>query len=434
MSHPTPSPHPQATPVASDHEARRDPWGTVVLLLFVAVLNYIDRLLPGVLAEPIRQDLNLSDTALGIINGFGFLLVYAVAGIAISRFADRGMFAPVIAISLGLWSLTTAIGSLAQNGWQLGASRLGVAVGEAGSLPAAQAFIAASFSPGNRGRALSLLSLGSVLGTLLSLTGGGLMAEWIGWRMTFAAMGLLGLLFAPIVYIWMRRIPLLPVPVIPAGNRGKWTDLFRTRSAILIVIAGGLIATGGYTGSAFNAAFLMRVHGLSVADLGLQLGLASGLAGIIGLGAAGWAADKLSQSSPRWTIAVLAITMAMATPITLFAYLTSSSEIAIIAIAAGSACTHVYLPLTIVALYRLVPSHLRARTSATFLFVTAMLGGAGPLIAGMISDSMAPAYGTEALRYALMIIPMLGVISAILYMLASRAYLLDIERTSGSAG
>jgi len=108
------------TSLATDHGASsvgfnsRDsaPWGAVALLVLIGILNYLDRALPAILAEPIRRDLHLSDTALGLVNGLGFALVYALAGIPIARFADRGRYGVVISLSLGFWSIMTGLGGL----------------------------------------------------------------------------------------------------------------------------------------------------------------------------------------------------------------------------------------------------------------------------------------------------------------------------------
>src|SRR6185295_1195754 len=110
-------------------------WAAVAVLSLVGTLNYVDRFLPGVLAEPIKRELALSDTAIGVINGFGFLIVYAVLGIVIARVADRGIFGTVIAGCLTLWGAMTMLGGAVQSGFQLALTRVGVAVGEAGSTP-----------------------------------------------------------------------------------------------------------------------------------------------------------------------------------------------------------------------------------------------------------------------------------------------------------
>lgn len=107
------------------------PWTAVVLLMLLTVVNYLDRLLPGILAESLKHDLGLSDTFLGVLNGVAFLAVFAVAGIPIARLADRGRYGAVISGSLALWSAMTTLGGLAASGWQLAVTRMGVALGEA---------------------------------------------------------------------------------------------------------------------------------------------------------------------------------------------------------------------------------------------------------------------------------------------------------------
>ena len=116
--------------ITPSHKQRHSPrraWTAVAALAVVGTLNYADRNLPSVLAEPIRVDLSLSDTAIGVINGFGFLAVYALLGIVVSRITDRGLYGSVIAASLALWGAMTMVGGAAQSGLQLGLTRIGVA-------------------------------------------------------------------------------------------------------------------------------------------------------------------------------------------------------------------------------------------------------------------------------------------------------------------
>lgn len=170
---------------ARDTQAEHSPsraWTAVVVLALVGTLNYVDRFLPGVLAEPIKKDLALSDTAIGVINGFGFLVVYAVVGILIARIADRGLFGTVIAGCLTLWGSMTMLGGAVQSGFQLALTRVGVAVGEAGSTPAAHAYVARNFAPDKRSAPLAVTTMAIPLASAASLLGGGLLAESLGWR------------------------------------------------------------------------------------------------------------------------------------------------------------------------------------------------------------------------------------------------------------
>ena len=140
--------------VEQTHSVRRA-WVAVTLLAVVGTLNYADRFLPAVLAEPIKNDLALSDTAIGVINGFWFLAVYAVLGLVIARIADRGAFGLVISTCLTLWGAMTMLGGAVQSAFQLALTRVGVAVGEAGSTPAAHAYVARNFPPERRAAPLA---------------------------------------------------------------------------------------------------------------------------------------------------------------------------------------------------------------------------------------------------------------------------------------
>ena len=189
-------------------------WAAVAVLFLVGTLNYVDRFMPGVLAEPIKQDLALSDSAIGVLNGFGFLIVYAVPGIVIARLADRGIFGTIIAGCLMLWGAMTMLGGAVQSGIQLALTRVGVAVGEAGSAPAAHAYVARNFVPEKRSAPLAVITMSIPLASAASLLVGGLLAQSLGWQMAFVVMGGMSVLLAPLV-LWSGWQP--AEPAHPAG-------------------------------------------------------------------------------------------------------------------------------------------------------------------------------------------------------------------------
>ncbi|MEC9322496.1 MAG: MFS transporter, partial [Actinomycetota bacterium] len=215
------------------HRPRRA-WAAVSVLAVVGTLNYADRFLPAVLAEPIRQDLALSDTAIGIINGFGFLAVYALIGIPIARISDRGAYGLVISGCLTLWGAMTMLGGAVQSGFQLALTRVGVAIGEAGSTPAAHAYVARNFVPERRAAPLAVITLAIPLASAASLIGGGLLAEALGWRWAFVAMGALSVAFVPVVLAVVGRrqnvpaehVEMVAVQQLPV----RWWDILRKPS------------------------------------------------------------------------------------------------------------------------------------------------------------------------------------------------------------
>jgi predicted MFS family arabinose efflux permease len=337
------------TPIADDHgsgkaELRADhshPWGAVALLMLIGILNYLDRALPAILAEPIRHDLALSDTTLGLINGLGFALVYALAGIPIASLADRGRYGVVISLSVGFWSVMTGLGCLVGNGWQLGLSRMGVALGEAGSTPAAHALISRRFPIHRRALALSVLTLSIPLGSMAGFVIGGLLGAALGWRGTFAVMGVVGMISAPLVYLALGRDrePRSATVANRASMKqtsGNLAALFQKRSFNLILAGAALVAAGGYASTAFGPAMLMRTHGMTVAQAGIQLGAASGILGVAAVLCVGWAADHFSKRDKRWSLGVVIVAMLVGLPFSILAFVGENRTIVVLCLAVNN--------------------------------------------------------------------------------------------------
>lgn len=273
-------------------------------LIAVGLLNYLDRALPAVLAEPMKRDLGLSDTFFGVINGFGFLLLYAIAGIPIARVADRDRESVVISAALKIWSLMKLAGGIVASGWQLVLTRMGVALGEAGSLPASHAYLTRRYPPEQRTMALSMLSLAVRLGSSIDLLSGGVLGRWTGWRATFAVIGGIGIALAPQVLLALTRANTSreddpSTATIPSGSFGYVTDLGDKAGLRLILAEASLLAIGAYAASAFVPAFLMGVHGLTLQMVGIRFGLAARLVGVATLLLTGWWSDKDSCAASR---------------------------------------------------------------------------------------------------------------------------------------
>jgi len=121
-------------------------WYVLAVLAVVYGLNFIDRQLLVILQEPIKAELMLSDTQLGLLTGFAFVIFYVICGIPIARLADRGNRRTIIAIALSTWSIMTALTGMAQNYTQMVLARIGVGIGEAGGSPPSHSMISDMFS------------------------------------------------------------------------------------------------------------------------------------------------------------------------------------------------------------------------------------------------------------------------------------------------
>ena len=414
--------------VEDTHDPRRA-WAAVVLLATVGTLNYADRFLPAVLAEPIKDDLVLSDTAIGVINGFGFLVVYAVLGILIARIADRGAFGLVISACLTLWGAMTMLGGAVQSGFQLALTRVGVAVGEAGSTPAAHAYVARNFAPERRAAPLAVITLSIPLASAASLLGGGLLAQSLGWRTAFVVMGAISVVFAPLVLIVLGRRQVMPVSATPVGHEvraAKIRDLLRKPSFLLVVTGAAFISFAGYSLTTFAPAYLMRSRGMSLGEVGVQYGVASGLTGIGSLLIVGRVADRLSARDPRWPLWLVAAMTAAMLPFSALAFLVESQVLCVWFIALSYVVGTAYMAPSIAAIQRLARVDQRATASAIFLFFGAIVGSAGPYLTGVISDALKADLGNMSLGRALLIVPVAQVIAIACYVMATRRFIREI--------
>ena len=177
----------------------------VGLLAVVYTFNFMDRQIMSTLAEPIRKDLGLSDTALGALSGLTFAIFYTTAGIPVAWLSDRFKRVWIMAAACGIWSVFTAACGLATNFTTLAFSRIMVGAGEAGGSPPSYSLISDYFPAKERGVGLAIYSLGVPLGTMLGVALGGGVAAAYGWRMAFFAVGLPGVILALLMLLIVRE-------------------------------------------------------------------------------------------------------------------------------------------------------------------------------------------------------------------------------------
>ncbi len=177
------------------------------MLLAVYVFNFVDRQILSILAAPIQRDLQLDDAQMGLLGGVAFALLYSTLAVPLAVLADRTNRSWVITVSLVLWSGFTAACGLAQGFWHIFLARLGVGVGEAGGVAPSYALIGDYFPSNRRAFALSIYSLGIPLGSAAGVLAGGYIAAKVDWRLAFFAVGLCGVLLAPLFKLLVRDRP-----------------------------------------------------------------------------------------------------------------------------------------------------------------------------------------------------------------------------------
>jgi len=419
--------------LANPYATTKAKYYALSLLTVVYSFNFIDRQLLAILQESIKSDLGLSDSQLGLLTGFAFAVFYVTAGIPIARWADRSNRRNIVALSLLVWSGMTAISGLAQNYSQLLLARVGVGVGEAGGSPPSHSIISDIFPPHRRATALGFYSTGVNVGILFGFLLGGWLNEFFGWRVAFLVVGGPGILLALLVRTTIAE-PIRglaenkQVSEITVSFRQVLALLWSRRSFRHLALGAALNAFAGYSISNWMASYMIRSHGMSTGELGTWLALILGLGGAIGVFAGGFLADRLAIRDKRWYMWLPALTGLVALPFMVGVYLVGSPYAALTLAVIPGLLSNVYLGNAIATTHALVGMRMRAMSSAVFFFILNIIGlGAGPWTVGAMSDYLAPQYGMESLRYAMLyVIPVVSLWSVCHFFLASKTLREDL--------
>ncbi len=400
-------------------------------LLVVYIFNFLDRQIVTILAEPIKRDLGLSDTQLGLMTGLAFALFYALLGIPIARHADRpgSNRVGLISVSLVLWSGMTALCGLAQNFSQLLLARVGVGVGEAGCTPAAHSLISDMVPVERRSSAIAFYGMGIPIGSLLGASMGGYLADTVGWRQAFLVVGAPGVALAAFVWLILRdprkaglaTALRVAAPVVPRlSAKAALAEVLGSRAFLLLAVAGGLVAFLSYGKGVWTAVYFMRSHGLSATQVGLWAGLVLGISGLLGTWAGGWLADRFGKHDRRHMLSAPALGMVAAAPMLFMAYSVSNWMVAMALLFIPTFLNSLYYGPTYAAAQLLVRPQARAMATAVMVFAQNLIGlGLGPLFFGMMSDAFKPLAGTESVRWVLFGAAWLGLVPAFFFWRAS---------------
>jgi len=403
----------------------------MTFLVIAYTLNFIDRQIVGILAEPIKHDLHLTDSELGWMGGTAFALFYTVLAIPLAMLADRKDRSWIIAAGLGLWSAATAVCGLAQNFWQLFLARMSVGVGEAAGVAPAYSLISDLYPPAQRSRALAIFSLGIPLGSSFGVLFGGLLAAHVDWRFAFIGIGLLGVMFAPFFKAVVRD------PGHGRADEGTRSAaptlavVFRTVAAKpafwLLGFGAGTASLVSYGLAFWIPSFLARSYGLDLTDRSLLFAAILLVGGCAGIWFGGVAGDRLGNAHPRGYALVPAVAFAITLPAYLLAFSTESLVSASLLFLIPTALGLAWLGPVVTAITRLVPPEMRATAAALFLFINNLIGlGAGSTVIGAISDALSSRYGEESLRYSAMATTLLYALAALLMLLAAGRLKRDI--------
>jgi predicted MFS family arabinose efflux permease len=437
----------ESTPSSGQPPATYYRYGLFVLFL-VCVVSYFDRQIVTILAEPIKQELHISDTQLGLLTGFAFGIVYCTFGIPVARLADRFSRIGVLSASLAFWSVCTILCGRAGNFYMLVASRMGVGIGESGSIPTGLA-LAADYAPRHkRASALAFFAMGTPVGSLLGLALGGIIAGAYGWRTAFLLAGLPGLLLAVLVPTTLRnsaRSRLTaekPVPAAPATEtshitfRGVLRYVMPKKTFWLVAFGAAIKGFISFGQQPFIAAFFLRAHTAEIAHLGAQfglkpigvvgisLGLLGGVFGTLSNWLGGVLADRYAVRDLRAFGTIPACAALATIPFACAAVLVHSAVAAFLLLIPGYLLGGLWFGPGLACVQGVVPREMRATASSIALFVINIIGfGFGALAVGALSDLFQHGLGlssAEGVRWALVVSSFAGMIAAALFWRARR--------------
>lgn len=385
---------------------------TLGLLTAVFAVSHLDRQIVSISLNAIGQEFSLNDTQLGVLSGLLFAVFFVVFSLPAAHYAAYRNRRPLISIAVALWSSLTIAAGAAQSFIHLALTRIGVAVGEAGAVAPAHAMICDLYPEKKRISALATFVSGANIGLLLAFAVGGVIGQVLGWRWAFVMAGLPGLFLAMALWRFADE-PARPAPDDPLSGGALlretvhriWTD----RSILHALI--GLSLTGIITHGAlaWNPAFIIRVHGLNVAQTGLLLALMIGVGGAIGTIVSGRLADRLGAKDVRWRTGIVMLSILIAKPFALIFLLSGSTVLALSTLAVSASLAGVFWAPTFAHAYQRLPSPMRPMATAIFLFAFNIVGlGIGPTVVGILSDLMAASAGPRSLGYALAIVQVAG--------------------------
>jgi MFS family permease len=411
----------------------------LAMLTLMYAFNYLDRYVLSMLIEPIKRELALSDSALGFLSGPAFAVIYASLGIPIARLADRGSRRLILALSFAAWSAFTVLSGWARSGLELTAARIGVGIGEAGGTAPAHSLLSDYFPASVRARALAIFQTGVYLGQFMGIYAGGILAVEIGWRMTFVAAGAPGLLLALLLFASVRepareRLDAARDSGPERGLREGLRALWRLGSFRWLMLGGGIASFAGTGFGTWIPTLFVRVHDMTLAEVGRTYAWYNVPATLVGTLGAGWLADRLAQRDPRWLLRVPVISLVLSLPFLLGVALLRDAQLALLCAIPSGLLGAGWAPPVYGAAQNLVPPQMRAFAASLLVLSLTLLGqGAGPQIVGLLNDGLAARFGEDAIRWSLAIVLTTTLVGAAMIAWAARSFARDLEALRGSA-
>ena len=433
------------------HSAPSVTWRThlsLALLALVYIFSVIDRQVIAILIQPIKTEFGATDTQMGLLSGLAFGLFYAALGVPVGKLADRYNRRMIVAVCCSLWSVATLACGLSSHFWQLLLARMSVAIGEAGGMAPSISIVSDLYPARQRSTVISLFMTGPHLAVVIGLALGGWIAQQYGWRATFLFFGAPGVVLGLLVWLLVKepRRGGFEAPVAAASPRAPAESLWRQVRRLLAItafrrlaLACGLAGLAGYAYGVWTPSFLVRTHGLSLAQAGLMFGVASGFGALAGGLSSGWLCDRLVLRDVRWQLGLPLIGVLVSIPCAMAFLLWPASGFwhmgplmvphAMVFASAFGFFASWWPSLSYSAISHMVSASERSVAAALLNFFVTLFGiGFGPLLTGVLSDLLTPLLGVQALRWSLVGVMLLMIPTAVLLGMALKPYRAQLAR------
>jgi MFS family permease len=416
-------------------------WYVLVLTCLVYTINIADRYVVSTVLEPIRLELHLNDKGVAFLTGVPLGLFYVTLGIPIAWLADRSNRRNILGVCVLIWSGFTAVCGISRTYLEFLLARIGVGTGEAGGTPTSNALLADYFPASRRPMAFTVLALGAPLGAWLGADMAGAVANAYGWRASFLALGVPGVLIGLLVLLTIREPARGRLDAVDADQRASLVEslrfLWRQRAAFHIIMGSGVCSLWGWGLIWWTPTFLMRTYGLNVGEAGAVTGHIHLIGGVLASVGAAWLFARPSMLDPRRVCWVLAGGIGLATIPSVIAYWTHSLVLARTMFWLFIPAIYFYIGPCMALVQNLAACHMRS----VFAAWSGLCGNVfnlivAPQLVGMLSDWYAGGHATDAtsLRFGLLVLAPTGFWAAYHLYLASRTIIEDQQSASAYAG
>jgi MFS family permease len=414
-------------------------WYVLIMMVLVYTLSIADRYVISTVLEPIRLELQLTDSGIAFLTGVSLALFYVVLGFPISWLIDRSNRRNIIAVCLIGWSIMTAFSGLSKNYLQLLLSRIGVGIGEAGGTPGANSIISDYFPAAKRPMAMTVFALGAPIGAWIGADIAGIVNDHYNWRTVFLVLGIPGVLLGIVIFLTVREPRRGQLDKKGGDHKGasfgeSMRFLWTQRSAVHVMAASALTALWGWGLMWWTPTYLIRNFGLTPGEAGSILGPVHLIGGGLATLATSWWLAQPTMKDPRRIVRMMGWGVGIATIVSGVIYWTHSLELARALFWLFIPAIYFYIGPCFGLLNNLCEPRMRAQFCAATLFV-ANVGNliVAPQLVGFLSDAFAPNHvaNGESLRLAMLCLVPAGFWATWHYFRSAKRIIQDEERATG---